>query len=87
MKIKYFLATFAVACSLGFIACNEDYDDSSLWNVVNDHEERISSLESWQDQVNSNITALQQLLSTTDYVTGVDPVMENGKEVGYVISG
>ena len=86
MKIKYFLATFVVACSLGFIACNEDYDDSSLWNVVNDHEERISSLESWQDQVNSNITALQQLLSTTDYVTGVDPVMENGKEVGYVIS-
>lgn len=38
------------------------------------------------EQVNNNIAALQQLLNTTDYITSVTPVTEDGKEVGYTIS-
>lgn len=52
---------------------------------MNDHEERISALEDWQKQVNSNITALQELLNTQDYITKVSPLMENGVEIGYSI--
>lgn len=35
--------------------------------------------------MNGNIAALQQLLSTTDYITKVTPVMEDGRQVGYTI--
>ena len=64
-------------------ACS--YDDEEIWNKVNDHEARISALEDWQKQVNSNITALQELLNTQDYITKVTPVVENDVEIGYTI--
>lgn len=57
-----------------------------MWAVVNDHEQRLSALEEWQDQVNQNIESLQRLLNTTDYITAVTPLMEGGQEVGYTIS-
>lgn len=71
-------------CALLMVAsCS--YDDDELWSKVNNHEERISALEDWQKQVNSNITALQELLNTMDYITKVSPLVENGVEVGYTI--
>ena len=54
--------------------------------MVSDHEQRLSDLEEWQDQVNRNIESLQQLLNTTDYITSVTPLMEGGEEVGYTIT-
>ena len=83
MKTKHYLSVAAVALALA--AC-DDYDDTALWNQVNDNTSRIEALEQWQDEVNNNIAALQQLLNTTDYITSVTPVMKNGKEVGYTIS-
>ena len=53
--------------------------------MVSDHEQRLSDLEEWQDQVNQNIASLQQLLNTTDYITSVTPLVEGGEEVGYTI--
>ena len=76
----------ALALSIALGACSDDYDDSALWEAVNDHENRLESLEQWQQQVNDNIAALQQLISTTDYITGVTPVMQGGEEVGYTIT-
>ena len=75
----------AAVLVLAFAACSDDYDDSALWDAVNDNTERIEALEAWQDEVNGNIAALQQLLNTTDYITSVTPLTENGEEVGYVI--
>ena len=72
----------AAACLLA--ACSP-YDDTALWNAVEDHEQRLSALEAWQTQVNNNIASLQELLSTTDYITAVTPVMQDGQEVGYTI--
>ena len=84
MKMKHYLSMAVVALALA--ACSDDYDDTALWNTVNDHENRIAALEQWQDEVNNNIAALQQLLNTNDMITSVTPVMENGKEVGYTIA-
>ena len=72
--------------ALSLAACSDDYDDTALWEQVNDNTNRIEALEQWQDKVNNNITALQQLLNTTDYITSVTPVTKDGKEVGYTIS-
>ena len=82
--MKHYLS--AAVLALAFTACGDDYDDTALWNQVNDNTNRIEALETWQEQVNNNIAALQQLLNTTDYITSVTPVTEDGKETGYTIS-
>ena len=96
MKARKSLTLLLAALAL--TAC--DYDDSALWEQVNQNTEdinqntediaaqaeRIAALEAWQAQTNTNIQSLQTLLSTTDYITAVTPVMENGAEVGYTIS-
>ena len=76
----------AVAMMLLPAACADDYDDSALWDKVNDHEERIAALEKWQEQTNQSIAAMQELLNTTDMITGVSAVSEGGQTVGYTIT-
>ena len=85
---KAFLLLLA---ALTFAACK--YDDSALWEQVNQNTEelaaqaaRIAALETWQAETNTNIQALQTLLSTTDYITAVTPVVKDGVEVGFTIS-
>ena len=82
--MKHYLPMAVLA--LSFAACSDDYDDTALWEQVNNNTSRIEALETWQDEVNNNIAALQQLLNTTDYITSVTPVTKDGKEVGYTIS-
>ena len=76
----------AVALMLLPAACADDYDDSALWDKVNDHEERLAALEKWQEQTNQSIAAMQELLNTTDMITGVSAVSEGGQTVGYTIT-
>ena len=81
------MTTLAVAAmTLLAAACADDYDDSALWNKVNDHEERIAALEKWQEQTNQSIAAMQELLNTTDMITGISAVTEDGETVGYTIT-
>ena len=67
-------------------SCQDDYDDTALWDTVNDHEQRLAALEEWQNEVNQNIQSLHQLINTTDYITSVTPYVEGGEEVGYTIT-
>ena len=60
--------------------------DGGIWDRLNEHEERLAALEAWQQRVNDNISALQQLLNTADYITAVTPVEQGGKVIGYTIS-
>ena len=83
--------TFLLLAALTLAACK--YDDSALWEQVNQNTEelaaqaaRIAALEAWQAETNTNIEALQTLLSTTDYITAVTPVVKDGVEVGFTIS-
>lgn len=81
MKAKNYLwVAFTAALLAG---CDNDHSD--LWNEINSQGERIEALETWQKQVDNDISALQQLLNTTDYITDVTPVMLNGEQVGYTI--
>ena len=83
--------TLLLLAALTFAACK--YDDSALWEQVNQNTEelaaqaaRIAALEAWQAETNTNIQALQTLLSTTDYITAVTPVVKDDVEVGFTIS-
>ena len=75
---------------MALTACYEDGDYAalSLWGVVADHENRLTALKEWQEQANSDIAALQQLVNATtaDYIIGVTPVMQGGEQVGYTIT-
>ncbi len=82
MKTRNRLSILLVALTL--TACG--YDDSELWEQVNQNTERIAALEAWQAETNTNIQSIQTLLSTTDYITAVTPIVEAGVEVGYTIS-
>ena len=73
-----------MALCLILMAC-DNYDDSALWDQVNSNTERIEALESWQEQTNANITSLQKLLNSSDYITAVTPLTENNKEIGYTL--
>ena len=82
MKTKN--ACVLLLAALALTAC--EYDDSALWEQVNQNTERIAALEAWQAETNTNIQSLQTLLNTTDHITAVTPVTESGVEVGYTIS-
>lgn len=72
---------------LGISSCA--YDDTSLWEKVNNHEKRITELEELCKQMNSNISAMQTILNAMEennYITSVTPVVEDGETVGYTIS-
>lgn len=65
------------------------YDDTAIWEEIKDHEARIAKLETLCNQLNTNIAALQTIVSVLedkDYVTGVAPIIENEAEIGYTIS-
>ena len=90
-KFNYsLLATCLLAGSLSILplltSCQDDYDDTALWDAVNNHEERLAALEQWQEETNHNIQSLYTLINTTDYITSVTPYLEGGEEVGYTIT-
>ena len=59
-----------------------------IWDKLYDHEGRIDKLERLCNEMNTNISSLQIIVSAlenNDYLTDIIPVLENGKEVGYTL--
>lgn len=74
---------FALLCA----ACSQ-YDDSSIWDELQDHEERITALEALCRSLNDDIASQQKLvaaLEAGEYVTAVEPIVQDGAVSGYVI--
>ena len=70
------------------LSCTK-FDDSLIWDKLNNHEDRISELERQCRQMNTNIEALQTILEAlqnNEYVTSVTPIVEDGVEIGYTIT-
>ena len=67
----------------------EKFDDTKIWDKLDDHENRISALEKMCREMNTNIESLQALveaLQKNEYVTNIASVTENGVEIGYTIT-
>jgi uncharacterized protein (TIGR02145 family) len=78
-----------LAALTGFMMTNscQKYDDSALWNEMQQQAERIAALEAWQATVNGNIAALQELVAALQNnvsITAVAPVTSGAG--GYVIT-
>ena len=70
-------------------SCATEYDDTAVWDEFNKYNERLTKLEQLCQQMNTNISSLQAIvtaLQNNDYVTSVVPINQNGVEVGYVIT-
>lgn len=76
-------------CALVLSSCSDEYDDSEIRADIEDLENRVAALETWQKSVNSDIQSLKSLveaLEEKNFITNVTPVKENGVEVGYTIT-
>ena len=79
------LYLFAFICA---VSCAK-FDDSEIWDKLDDHEERIQTLEMLCSQMNTNISSLQTIVTAMqdgDYITSVVAVVESGVEIGYTIT-
>lgn len=86
-KFKFY--TLLLLAVITVFGCSKDYDDTELRNDVNDLKSRVAKLEEWCTTTNTQISALQGLvtaLEAKDYVTGVSPIMEGAVKVGYTIT-
>ena len=86
--MKKFLSTIPIFLALLIAGCNEPYDDSAIRADIGDLQKRVAALEEMCREMNTNISALQTIVSAlqnNDYVTSVEPIMENGKAIGYTI--
>ena len=82
-KIHLLFAFFALS-----LASCSDFDDVALWNKTHDVDSRLTTLEQLCNQMNTNISSLQTIvtaLQNNDYVKSVTPLIQSGKEVGYVL--
>ena len=74
--------------TLSFTSCS-DYDDVALWNKSQDIDTRLTTLEELCEQLNTNVSSLQTIVTALQnnvYVTGTTPLMKDGKEIGYTIT-
>ncbi len=86
--MKKLLTLFAIALVVVVSSCSK-FDDTPIWDKLNDHESRITALEELCKQMNTNITALQTIveaLEKNDYITNVSPVRKDGEIIGYTIT-
>lgn len=77
---KYFLLALVV---LTGIASSCKYDDDDLWENVNDLADRVTSLEAATKQMNSDIAAMQSIISALQNQVTVSKVEE--LKDGYII--
>ena len=87
--MKKLITYLLVAITMIIAGCSESFDDSKIWDKLNDHESRIAKLEELCKQMNTNISSLQAIvkaLQNNDYVTGVTPITKEGETVGYTIT-
>ncbi len=76
MKSKKFLFwAILLAVLTGFASCSSDsYDDSALWNKVNDLDRRVTTIESTLSRMNNDINTMNVLVNAIQknvYVTNV----------------
>jgi len=83
------LSIMPILLAIFCVSITSCYDDTELRGQLENHEQRISKLETLCKQINTNISALQTIvdaLQKNDYITSTAPITESGVEVGYTIT-
>lgn len=83
--MKKILSVFCIATLL-FTSCSDEYDDSKLWQNVNDLKDRIASLEKTVQTMNSDIGSIQSIvdaINARDYIVKIEELADKS---GYTIT-
>ena len=70
-------ALWSLALLLTFAAPCSDYDDTDLWNSVNDIKKRVEALETAVAKLNSDVSAMQTLIEKLNEKVYVSKVETN----------
>lgn len=85
--MKKLLLLFTAAMLL-FAGCSQ-FDDSRIWDAIDELEDRVDDLEDACEKMNTNIEALQTLvgaLQDNDTIKSIAPIKQGDKVVGYTIT-
>ena len=80
-KISLLLLTLTICF---FTACHK-----SIWEELENLDQRVTKLEELCKEMNTNITSLQTIVSvlqSNDYITGIIEIKKNGEVIGYTIT-
>ncbi|MBP3528478.1 MAG: hypothetical protein J6K02_07400 [Alistipes sp.] len=83
--MKKILSVFCIATLL-FASCSDEYEDSKLWQNVNDLKDRIASLEKTVQTMNSDIGSIQSIvdaINARDYIVKIEELADKS---GYTIT-
>ncbi len=87
--MRSFFLWIALLATVVGTACSDAYDDSELRKELEALADRVARLEQLCQQMNTNISSLQGLITALqqqDYITSVAPITQDGVTIGYVIS-
>ena len=65
------------------------YDDTGIWNALNNLEKRVLALEELCKETNTNLGALQKIveaISENEHIKNIAPIQKDGNVVGYTIT-
>jgi hypothetical protein len=85
VAMKKILSVLCIATLL-FASCSDEYDDSKLWQNVNDLKDRIASLEKTVQTMNSDIGSIQSIvdaINARDYIVKIEELADKS---GYTIT-
>lgn len=85
VAMKKILSVFCIATFL-FASCSDEYDDSKLWQNVNDLNDRIAKLEKTVQTMNSEIGSIQSIVNAInerDYIVKIEELADGS---GYSIT-
>ena len=78
VAMKKILSVFCIATLL-FASCSDEYEDSKLWQNVNDLKDRIASLEKTVQTMNSDIGSIQSIvdaINARDYIVKIEELAD-----------
>ena len=73
---------------LSVVICLMTACHDKLWDAIDDLDSRVARLEELCKEMNTNISALQTIVSVlqeNDYISGIMPIEKGGEVIGYTI--
>lgn len=87
--MKKLSTTLSILLMCLMVGCIAYYDDSEIRSDIEDLQERVQALEEMCREMNSNIEALQSIVTAQqngDYITNVEPITDEREIIGYTIT-
>lgn len=83
------ITLLSILMAINLSSCNKEYDDTAVWNDIEQLKQKVAELETICKKTNENISSLQKIVGAmedADYVTDLTPITNDGMIIGYQIT-